>query len=108
VPALAWRIVDLAPTRGEDEQTRALAGWRALRNTTVSLTAREWDLLRRVHPSAQSVVAAISVGLRPHVVAANPKSVNDALARLRELGLAWQPQPRTWALRQHPVDADRI
>jgi hypothetical protein len=98
VPALTWRIVDLAPTRGEDEQTRALAGWRALRNTTASLTAREWDLLRRVHPSAQSVVAAISVGLRPHVVAANPKSVNDALARLRELGLAWQPQPRTWAL----------
>jgi len=98
VPALTWRIINLAPTRGEDEQTRALAGWRELRNTTASLTAREWDLLRRVHPSAQPVVAAMSVGLRPHVVAANPKSVNDALARLRELGLAWQPQPRTWAL----------
>ncbi len=98
VPALTWRIIDLAPSRGEDYQTRALAGWRHLRQTTASLTAREWDLLRRVHPSAQPVVAAISVGLRPHAVTANPKSVNDALARLRELGLAWQPQPRTWAL----------
>jgi hypothetical protein len=98
VPALTWRIIDLAPSRGEDDQTRALAGWRHLRATTASLTAREWDLLRRVHPSAQPVVAAISVGLRPHAVAANPKSVNDALARLRELGLTWQPQPRTWAL----------
>lgn len=98
VPALTWRIIDLAPSRGEDEQTRALAGWRRLRAMTASLTAREWDLLRRVHPSAQPVVAAISVGLGPHAVAANPKSVNDALARVRELGLAWQPQPRTWAL----------
>ncbi len=98
VPALTWRTLDLAPPRGQDEQTRALAGWRRLREITASLTAREWDLLRRAHSSAQPVVAAISVGLRPHAVAANPKSVNDALARLRELGLAWQPQPRTWAL----------
>lgn len=98
VPALTWRVIDLAPSRGEDDQTRALAGWRHLRQTTASLTAREWDLLRRVHPSAQPVVAAISVGLRPHAVTANPKSVNDALVRLRELGLAWQPQLRTWAL----------
>ena len=98
VPALTWRILDLAPPRGQDEPTRALAGWRRLREITASPTAREWDLLRRAHSSAQPVVAAISVGLRPHAVAANPKSVNDALARLRELGLAWQPQPRTWAL----------
>lgn len=98
VPALTWRTLDLAPSCGQDEQTRSLAGWRRLREITASLTAREWDLLRRAHSSAQPVVAAISVGLRPHAVAANPKSVNDALARLRELGLAWQPQPRTWAL----------
>lgn len=98
VPALTWRTLDLAPSRGQDEQTRALAGWRRLREITASLTAREWDLLRRAHSSAQPVVAAISVGLGPHAVAANPKSVNDALARLRELGLAWQPQSRTWAL----------
>lgn len=98
VPALTWRTLDLAPPRGQDEQTRALAGWRRLREITASPTARGWDLLRRAHSSAQPVVAAMSVGLRPHAVAANPKSVNDALARLRELGLAWQPQPRTWAL----------
>ncbi|MGA2165347.1 MAG: hypothetical protein ABSH36_12870, partial [Solirubrobacteraceae bacterium] len=49
VPALTWRIIDLAPSRGEDDQTRALVGWRHLRETTASLTAREWDLLRRVH-----------------------------------------------------------
>jgi hypothetical protein len=98
VPALTWRIMDLAPSRGEDDQARALAGWRALRKTTASLTAREWDLLRRVHSAAQPVVAAMSVGLRPHAIPANPKSVNDALARLRGLGIVWQPQSRTWAL----------
>lgn len=98
VPALTWRVVECAPSRGEDDETRALVGWRRLRKMTASLTAREWDLLRRVHPSAQPVVAAISVGLRPHAVAANPKTVNDALVRLRDLGIAWQPQPRTWTL----------
>ncbi len=98
VPVLTWRVVDLAPTRGDDDHTRALTGWRRLRQTTAALTAREWDLLRRVHPLAQSVVAAMSVGIRPHAVTANSKSVNDALGRLRGLGLAWQPQPRTWKL----------
>jgi hypothetical protein len=98
VPALTWRAIELAPSDGPDEQTRALAGWRRLRRMTAAQTARQWDLLRRVHPVAQSVVAALSVGLRPHAVEANPKSVNDALGRMRELGLAWQPEPRRWAL----------
>ncbi len=98
VPGLTWRTIDLAPFEGEDVHARALAGWRELRRVTTVPTARQWDLLRRVHPVAQSVVAATSVGLRPHAVAANPKSINDALVRLRELGVAWQPEPRRWAL----------
>lgn len=98
VPALTWRVIDLARTEGGDDPTRALAGWRRLRLMTAAQTARQWDLLRRIHPIAQSVVAALSVGLRPHAVAANPKSINDSLSRLRELGMAWQPEPRRWAL----------
>ncbi len=98
VPALTWRTIEVAPSDGADLPTRALAGWRRLRRITEPQTVRQWDLLRRVHPSAQSVVAAISVGLRPHAVAANAKSINDALGRLRDLGLAWQPEPRRWAL----------
>lgn len=98
VPALTWRVLELAPPDGEDDQTRALAGWRRLRRMTAAQTARQWDMLRRVHPIAQPVVAAMSVGLRPHAVAANPKSINDALSRLRGLGAAWQPEPRRWAL----------
>ena len=98
VPALTWRVIELAPVGGEDAPSRALAGWSRLRRITAALTARQWDLLRRVHPVAQSVVAAMSVGLRPHAVAANPKSVGAALGRLRELGIAWQPEERRWAL----------
>lgn len=98
VPTLTWRVIELAPSDGEDDQTRALAGWRRLRRMTAAQTARQWDLLRRVHPIAQPIVAAMSVGLRPHAVEANPKSINDALSRLRELGMAWQPEPRRWAL----------
>jgi len=105
VPALTWRVVDLAPSSGEDEHARALAGWRLLQRMTATTTARQWDLLRRVHPLAQSVVAAMSVGLRPHAVPANSKSVNDALGRLRELGMAWQPERRRWALSDPLLEA---
>lgn len=98
VPALAWRIIELAPAEGQDKHTRALGGWRNLRSITSLQTAREWDLLRRAHPIAQPVAAAVCLGLPPHAVSANPKSINDALARLRGLGLAWQPEPRRWTI----------
>jgi hypothetical protein len=31
-------------------------------------------------------------------VSASAKSANDGLGRLRDLGLAWQPEPRRWAI----------
>lgn len=93
VPALTWRIVELAPDGAEP-----FVGWQRLRQTTATSTVRQWDLLRRVHPLAQPVVAAMGVGLWPHSVAANAKSINDALIRLRGLGVAWQPEKRRWSL----------
>jgi hypothetical protein len=93
VPALTWRAIELVPAEAE-----AISGWRRLRRMTVASTLRQWDLLRRVHPQAQPVVAAMGAGLRPHSVAANAKSVNDALNRLRGLGVVWQPEERRWAL----------
>lgn len=98
VPELTWKSLDLAPRAGSDHASRALAGWNALRQATEGSVRREWDLLRRVHGSAQSVVAAISVGLKPHTIPAASKSVNDALNRLRDVGLAWQPEERAWAV----------
>lgn len=92
VPALTWRIIAFA---GDGDVP---AAWRRLRWATEPGTARQWDLLRRVHPQAQSVVAAMGAGLRPHSVAANAKSVNDALTRLRGLGVVWQPEDRRWSL----------
>jgi hypothetical protein len=93
VPALTWQTHRLAQLGG-----RAIRGWRALRQATDTSTAQQWDLLRGVHRQAQPVVAAMSVGLRPHSVDANPKSVNDALVRLRELGHVWQPEERNWSV----------
>lgn len=97
VPALAWRVTQLFRT-GETREERARDGWRALRTATLPSVARAWDLLRRVHPVAQPVVAALASGFGPHVVDANSKSVNDALVRLRNLGMAWQPAARKWSL----------
>jgi len=95
---LTWKAIDLAPRTGSDPASRALAGWNALRDASEGSVRREWDLLRRVHPSAQSVVAAMSLGLKPHSVPAASKSVSDALNRLRDVGLVWQPEQRAWLL----------
>ena len=111
VPELTWRTIAMAPRGSGDEPARALAGWRALRAANEPSTRHTWDLLRRVHPYAQSVVAAVSLGNRPHTAGTASKTVNDALTRLRDSGLAWQPAERTWAIsdplltawvREHP------
>lgn len=98
VPELTWKAIDAAPGSGADPASRAVAGWNTLREASEGSVRREWDLLRRVHPSAQPVIAAMSLGLKPHSVPAASKSVNDALNRLRDVGLAWQPEERAWVL----------
>jgi hypothetical protein len=97
VPALTWQAIAMAPSAGENP-ARALSGWEALRRATAVSVRREWDLLRRVHPAAQTVVGAISLGLKPHTAPAASKTVDDALNRLRDVGIAWQPAERTWAI----------
>jgi hypothetical protein len=98
VPSLAWNIVKLAPAEPEFLPTRAFEGWQELRRLTAPMTAHQWELLRRVHPLAQPIIAAMSVGMRPHSIGANSKSVNEGLKRLREVGLAWRTERRYWAL----------
>lgn len=98
VPELTWKAIDAAPRSGADPASRAVAGWNTLREASEGSVRREWDLLRRVHTSAQPVAAAMSLGLKPHSVPAASKSVNDALNRLRDVGLAWQPEERAWVL----------
>jgi hypothetical protein len=98
VPALAWSIVKLAPAEPDFLPTRAFAGWQELRRLTAPTTAHQWEVLRRVHPLAQPIIAAMSVGMRPHSIGANSKSVNEGLKRLREVGLAWRTERRYWAL----------
>jgi hypothetical protein len=97
VPALTWQAIAMAPSDGENP-ARALSGWEALRRATAVSVRREWELLRRVHPAAQTIVGAISVGLKPHNAPAASKTVDDGLNRLRAVGMAWQPAERIWAI----------
>jgi hypothetical protein len=97
VPALTWQIVSLAPLEGDD-QARAVAGWQRLRRANATSVRQQWDLLRRVHAAAQTIVCAVSLDLKPHSLPLASKTVDDALNRLRDVGLAWQPAERTWAL----------
>jgi hypothetical protein len=97
VPSLTWQIVELAGADG-DVVARAMEGWQRLRRLSATSVRQQWDQLRRIHASAQTLVAAISVGIRPHGVPAASKTVDDGLNRLRDVGVAWQPQERTWAV----------
>jgi hypothetical protein len=98
VPFLTWQIVDLASDSDGDDAERAHAGWRRLRAVTDAQTGQTYDVLRSTHPLAQDVVVAISDNRPPYAIDANNKRVGDALSRLRQIGVAWQPRPRTWAL----------
>lgn len=98
VPVLVWEVIALAPPNPDLAASRAFAGWQELRRLTDANTSHAWELLRRVHPLAQPIISAMSVGMRPHAIDANSKSVNEALKRLREVGLAWRTERRSWAL----------
>jgi hypothetical protein len=98
VPALVWAVIRLAPVEPVSPAARASEGWQELRRLTATATAHQWELLRRVHPLAQPIIVAMSVGLRPHSIDANSKSVNEGLKRLREVGLAWRTELRSWVL----------
>jgi hypothetical protein len=110
VPSLTWQIVALAGGDG-DVAARAVEGWQRLRRANATSIRQQWDELRRLHPAAQTLVSAISLGIRPHGIPAASKTVDDGLNRLRDVGVAWQPQERTWAIadpllaayaREHP------
>jgi len=97
VPALTWQIVALAPSEGDDD-ARAVAGWQTLRRANATSVRQQWDLLRRVHPAAQTTVCAVSLDFKPHSLPLASKTVDDALNRLRDVGVAWQPAERSWAV----------
>ena len=97
VPALTWQIIEHASGDG-DPAARAVEGWQRLRYANATSVRQQWDALRRLHPAAQTLVAAISLGLRPHTIPAASKTVDDGLNKLRDIGAAWQPEERTWAI----------
>ncbi len=94
VPSLTWDIVAQAGREG-DVAARAVEGWQRIRRANATSVRQQWDELRRLHPAAQALVAAISLGIRPHGIPAASKTVDDGLNRLRDVGVAWQPEDRT-------------
>lgn len=96
-PRLTWQVISMAPGSGPPG-ARAAAGWEAALRTSEGSLSREWEMLRRVHPAAQAVVTAMSLGLRPHQAPLASKSIYDALHRLSGVGVVWRPAPRTWTM----------
>jgi hypothetical protein len=97
-PAYVWRTVDSASTHTGEHRDRALAAWRVLRNSTEPSTAQQFRLLGSVHRAAPTVVCAIARGVGPYELHLNPKSVNDALTRMRARGQVFSPEKQRWAV----------
>jgi hypothetical protein len=51
-----------------------------------------------VHRAAPTVVCAIARGVGPYELHLNPKSVNDALTRMRARGQVFSPEKQRWAI----------
>jgi hypothetical protein len=82
-PAYVWRTGDAARAQAGDHRDRALGAWRRLRETAEPSNAQQFRLLGSVHRAAPTVVCAIANGIGPYELPLNPKSVNDALTRMR-------------------------
>ncbi len=94
-PAYVWRTVDAAAASGDRD---ALAGWLELRESTEPSTVQQFRLLASVHRAAPTVVCAIANGIGPYELPLNPKSVNDALTRMRARGQVFSPEKQRWAI----------
>ncbi len=94
-PPYVWRTVDVAAASDDRD---ALAGWLKLRESAEPSTAQQFRLLASVHRAAPTVVCAIAGGIGPYELPLNPKSVNDALTRMRARGQVFSPEKQRWAI----------
>jgi hypothetical protein len=96
--AYVWRTIDTVREGRTREERTALAAWQRLRERAEPSTAQQYRLLGSVHRAAPTVVSAIANGIGPYELPLNPKSVNDALARMRARGQVFSPEKQRWAV----------
>jgi hypothetical protein len=94
-PAYVWRLFDAARAQAKADVHNA---WLGLRERAEPSTAQQFRLLGSVHRAAPTVVCAIANGIGPYELPLNPKSVNDALARMRARGQVFSPEKQRWAV----------
>jgi hypothetical protein len=97
-PAYVWRTVDAARAQTGDHRDRALGAWRQLREIAEPSCAQQFRLLGSVHRAAPTVVCAIVHGIGPYELPLNPKSISDALNRMRARGQVFSPEKQRWAV----------
>jgi hypothetical protein len=97
-PAYVWRTVDAASKQAGEHRERAFKAWRTIQDVTEPSTAQQFRLLGSVHRAAPTVVCAIAKGLGPYELKLNPKSINDAISRMRARGQVFSPEKQRWAV----------
>ncbi len=97
-PAYVWRIVDAASEQNGEHRGRAAAAWLQLQRATEPAIAQQFTLLGSVHRAAPTVVCALALSVGPYELPLNPKSINDALTRMRARGQVFSPEKQRWAI----------
>jgi hypothetical protein len=97
-PAYVWRIVDAATAQTGMHGAPALAAWRQLRESAEPSTAQQFRLLGSLHRAAPTVVCTIASGIGPYELPLNPKSISDAVTRMRARGQVFSPEKQRWAI----------
>jgi hypothetical protein len=97
-PAYVWRIVDLVVNEPGEPRDGATTAWGLLRDLAAPTMAQEYVVLAGLHRAAPTVASAISSGLGPYELPVNPKSINDALRRMRARGVVFSPEERRWSM----------
>ena len=57
-----------------------------------TIYGQQFRLLGSIHRAAPTVVCAIAAGVGPYELPLNPKSINDALTRMRARGQVFSPE----------------
>ncbi len=97
-PAYVWRIVDAASEATGQHRDRAAAAWRQLQLAAEPTIAQHFTLVGSVHRAAPTVLCALALSVGPYELPLNPKSINDALTRMRARGQVFSPEKQRWVI----------
>ena len=95
---LLGRVRTLAEEFDKDRPGLVLDAYLELIQASRQRLALTIDLARELHRLGPAIMQSLAVGSTPYQLPESSKIVFEALRRLQDAGLIWQPGPRVWAV----------